>query len=274
MTSISKKRRSAIGYYPKHLAKITLPHRDPGTNQYSRINGKEKLVMFTDADVGLPYGVIPRLFLIWMTTQAIKNKSREITIDGSLSAFVRSIGLNSNGRDIKRFRYQAYKLFYASFTLTTNNKEDILHLEPAHKASFPENGNVNPRISLHESFFNNGLKKVIPIDLNAIRALKNSSLGIDIYIWLTFRMSYLKTPKLIPWDILQGQLGSDYKNDFTGRQGFKRAFDKQMMKIFKIYDRLKIKKTTEGILLEPSKPHVDKSCRQKVIHDHFVYGKV
>ena len=40
---------------------------------------------------------------------------------------------------------------------------------------------------------------------NGGQVIKASPFAIDLYIWLTYRMSYLKTPTLIPWEGLQAQ---------------------------------------------------------------------
>lgn len=250
--------KNAIGYMPKSLVLATLPHRDPGACNYKRINGAHRLTILANDEIGLPYGVIPRLLLIWITTHAVKRKTRDITLDKSLSAFLKSVGITNTGLNIKRFREQARRLFYASINITSIVNDTINHLQPAKTAYFfQEEGSG---ICLTEDFYNEVLKSVVPINLDAINTLKNSSLGLDIYIWLTHRVSYLDKKTLVTWRQLQDQFGSDYAKNKTGKQSFKRAFDKQVMKILTIYSDVRIQKTEGGIIIEPSKTHVDKSC--------------
>ncbi len=40
-------------------------------------------------------------------------------------------------------------------------------------------------------------RPAVPIDLRALNALKGSPLALDIYSWLTYRMSYLRKPCLL-----------------------------------------------------------------------------
>ncbi len=47
-----------------------------------------------------------------------------------------------------------------------------------------------------ERFYNEVIDRLVPIDM---RALKQSPLALDIYHMLTHRMSYLKSPTVIPW---------------------------------------------------------------------------
>ena len=42
-------------------------------------------------------------------------------------------------------------------------------------------------IELGEDFFNEIIRCPIPIDLNTLRAMKRSPLGLDLYLWLTYR---------------------------------------------------------------------------------------
>ncbi|MGH8305788.1 MAG: replication protein RepA, partial [Steroidobacteraceae bacterium] len=53
----------------------------------------------------------------------------------------------------------------------------------------------------------------VPIDMRAMKALKRSPLALDIYFWLTYRLSYLRHARVIPWAALQLQFGSSYGTD-------------------------------------------------------------
>ena len=59
------------------------------------------------------------------------------------------------------------------------------------------------KIIVGTSFYNEIIKAPIPVDIRAINALKESSLALDIYFWLTYRMSYLSVPTEVTFDRLQ-----------------------------------------------------------------------
>ena len=63
------------------------------------------------------------------------------------------------------------------------------------------------KIELGEDFFNEIIRCPIPIDLNTMRAMKRSPLGIDIYLWLTYRTFGLKRPLRLTWPQLYRQFG-------------------------------------------------------------------
>ena len=47
------------------------------------------------------------------------------------------------------------------------------------------------------------------LDLNILKAIKRSSLGLDLYMWLTYRTFTLKAPLRLSWPRLYRQFGSN-----------------------------------------------------------------
>ena len=60
--------------------------------------------------VGLPSGPRARLVLIHLMTQAVLTQSPELDLGDSLTAFMRSLGIDTNGRNIKAMREQLRRL--------------------------------------------------------------------------------------------------------------------------------------------------------------------
>ena len=50
------------------------------------------------------------------------------------------------------------------------------------------------KIELREKFFNEIIQHPVPIDMNTLTALKRSTLGLDLYLWLTYRTLTLQHP--------------------------------------------------------------------------------
>jgi len=98
----------------------------------------------------------------------------------------------------------------------------------------------------------------VPIDLRALKALKGSPLALDIYSWLTYRMSYLRKPCLIPWEALQTQFGADY-----GRlRDFKRKFRGHLVDVLHVYPAVRLSGQPTGLLLKPSPTHLPRRSSQ------------
>ncbi len=110
----------------------------------------------------------------------------------------------------------------------------------------------NSVVVLSTEFYEELVAHAVPIDLHALKALKGSPLSLDIYSWLTYRMSYLRKPCLIPWDALQIQFGSNY-----GRlRDFKRKFLGHLADVLHVYPSARLSEQPTGLLLKPSPTHL------------------
>jgi len=108
-------------------------------------------------------------------------------------------------------------------------------------------------VSLTEDFYRAILEAPVPIDLRALRALR-SPLGIDIYVWLTYRYSYLKRETSIPWGALALQFGSDYART----PAFAAHFRQQLKKVVTLYPSARVEPTPRGLVLRPARTHIPK----------------
>ena len=96
----------------------------------------------------------------------------------------------------------------------------------------------------------------IPLDLRAVQVLRRSPLALDLYTWVTYRMSYLTRPVEIPWGILQLQFGADYPRTSQGRADFKRKMLGALKKIAVVYPKLRANDGEQGLRLLPGPTHV------------------
>ncbi|TSA20531.1 MAG: plasmid encoded RepA protein, partial [Betaproteobacteria bacterium] len=113
-----------VVFLARELILCTLPHSDPGDVLYwGRTNGNVTLGIQagvnkkTGKSYGIPYGIIPRLILVWMVTEIIRTKSRRLELGNRLADFLLKLGLDpSRGgerSDARRAREQMEKLFHA-----------------------------------------------------------------------------------------------------------------------------------------------------------------
>ena len=215
---------------------------------------------------GFPYGVIPRLLLTWMATEAVRTKDRQLFLGPSLSSFLKQLGLSRQGGkrgDLTRLRDQVQRL--AGSRLTVLDERDLdgrrhskmesvqvatgweLWLSPTddQQTLWPSS------VTLSTEFYQSILAAPIPINLDhlaALRALRGSGLSIDIYTWLAWRMFNLKSSTLITWQRLAQQFGTDY----TRTRAFKAQFLKQLRPVTIVYPEAKVTVADHGLLLSPS----------------------
>jgi hypothetical protein len=262
-----------IGFLGRSLIQATLPHSKTEGSHYTRTNGNFKLNVICDRDVGLPYGIYPRILLYWLSTEIVRNRSREIELGKSLSDFMQNLGIvPSGGKNgtIQRFRDQLKRLFSMVITCTyeENNKWSTKTLSIADEtflwwddkeSSKGEIIKSKSMIKISEPFYEEILNKPVPIDIRAVKILKGSAFALDLYFWLTYRSSYLKKETYIPLTALFGQFGVGYENNNKGRYEFKRTLVMHLKKIKQIYKDINYKISEDDkLILHPSKTHIRK----------------
>lgn len=264
-----------LAFMGRPLVQMTLPHSNPGNVQfYERTNGDVSLVVqpgFVREDgelksAGIPYGSYPRLVLAWVTTEATRTKSRELVLGGSLSAFMGELGLiPSGGRwgTIHRLRDQMRRLFSARIAVVRGDAGSFEHagIQIANRAKLwwdPKRPNepvlFNSTVQLGEDFFRMVTERPVPIDMRALRALKQSPLGLDLYMWLTYRVSYLKGEQAITWKQLHEQFGAEYAQ----RRNFVQKVKRELEKIESFWPGLRYETPRGRLVLQPSPTHVSR----------------
>lgn len=266
----------SLGFSTRVLVQASLPHREPRNDPraWIRTNGNYSLVIQPGIDragasIGFPYGNIPRLVLAYLTTHAVRTKSRDVDLGRSLSAFMRDIGLYSNGRDIRRVKEQLHRLFSATVMFRYDDDKARIaagaHRPVAREFQFwwddrqPDQETLFPNfVRLDEEFYREIQEHPVPIDLRAIHALKQSSLALDIYTWLNHRVSYLGNTTRIPWKSIEQHIGSEYSDPRDFRRWAKQA----LVKIKAIWPELRIEADRGALILKPSRPHVHRVSHQ------------
>lgn len=120
-----------------------------------------------------------------------------------------------------------------------------------------ESGTWSSTLRLTDSFFRECIAHPVPIDLRAYKALRGSAMAMDVYTWLTYRMSYTtKASRPIRWESLQMQFGSASPGDEQGVRDFRKAFLKALKVVLVVYPEAKLKADITGVTLLPSRPHV------------------
>ena len=262
-----------LGFVCRSMVSASMPHSKVKGLQYARKNNNFTLTIVGNEEAGgIPYGTYPRLILSWLIGEVVKTKSREILLGQSLSEFMQKLGLLVTGGrwgTISRFKQQLKRLFssHISFTYEDKKAGKWIHanMNIAEKAQIFWDPNKPDQIDLFkstvltgESFYEEVLAAPIPVDIRAINALKDSSLALDIYFWLTYRLGYLKFPMNLSFDKLQLQFGGGYKNTAQGRYEFKRKFIVQIKKVLTIYPTAKVDIKTEGLKISPGISHITK----------------
>ncbi|MFK8720218.1 replication protein RepA [Escherichia coli] len=278
-----------IGFIARFLIQATLPHSKPKLNEWSRKNGNLTMHMMAPSSVGLPYGCYARLLLVWISTQAIRNKSkldkgiiteqdvRKLELGRSQRRFMEALGLRSSGGkngSIVPLREQMRRLFKTtvSIMLAELNEEDgyicedemgVRVADVSHiwwSTKYPERDLLSQSwVELSPKFFQLIIDKPVPLDMRVLRLIKRSPMALDIYCWATYRVSYLKRVTMIPWSGLMEQMGSNYADV----KDFRRRFNDGLEKVQRAWPGLDATPSEKGLLIKPSAPQVPRKKKHK-----------
>ena len=266
-----------VGYTSPIFILATMPHAEPQDEHgkklavFTRTNGDYRLTIQGDPDIGVPYGSLPRLILVWLISEAVRTQNKEVFLGNSLSAFMRELGIEPvTGRNstVKNMRNQLARLISCRITCKgyrpgekhhTDHLSDYEQITPIRKAFLwwhpkkdLEPSLFNSSVVLSEDFFQEIIKRPVPLDMRALRALKGSPMALDIYSWLTYSMYSLRQEAEVPWKKLHIQFGADYKRLVD----FKVNFKKHLADVLLVYNEVKVMPEKGGIVLLPSHPHV------------------
>jgi Plasmid encoded RepA protein len=212
--------------------------------------------------VGLPYGAKARLILSYISTQAVRQQNPIVDVENSMTAFIKRIGLNTDGVTIKLAKEQLKRLaatrMSIGFLLDAETKRGMqtnLNLIQSFDVWFPEDARQktlwNANVKLSDEYFNSLINHAIPLDERALAALSNNALALDTYSWLAQRLHRVQIgqPEFVHWEGLKEQFGEGYADMFK----FKQKFRQTLKLVLSQYKDAKIEEDkNKGFLLQHS----------------------
>ena len=256
-----------LGFMARLMALCSLPRTNPGKQkEYKRVNGPYTLYMIAGGGNKLPFGNLPRLLLAWVCTEAVRTQSRELILGRSLSKFMRTLGAyNSGGQPQTRLRNQMKRLFGCTVSLIYKDEcgEQFVSSLIAERGEFwwnerkPDELSLwNSKIELGEKFFHEIIRHPVPIDMNTLTSLKRSTLGLDLYLWLTYRTFTLRAPLRLSWRQVYRQFGAhpSKASDNNTVQAFRYKVLRELKKIKLAWPDLNYSTAKGALILSPSTP--------------------
>jgi hypothetical protein len=273
-------RAGMAGFLGRALVQATLPYREPDRDLpvWGRSAGETSLIIkpghYHDVEtntfksMGYPYGTIPRLLLAWLSTEAVRTKEQRVVLGESLGEFMNGIGITSHtgGKNgsITRLREMMKRLFASDMAIVRGGSPKGSDFAQS-KFSVADETNLwwdaqkpdqaglwQSTVTLSDKFFNEIVATPVPVDLRALRALRQSPMAIDLYCWLTYRNFSLQRPTTVPWEALKLQFGSGAEAEKKFRETVKRA----LLQVLEVYPAATVTPTKAGLFLEPSKTSV------------------
>ena len=114
------------------------------------------------------------------------------------------------------------------------------------------------KIELSEKFYNEIINHPVPIEMNTLTALKRSTLGLDLYLWLVYRTFTLRAPLRLTWRLLYCQFGAhpDKASDKRTVDNFRTKVLRELKKIKLAWPELNYTTAPGLLILHPSTPAI------------------
>lgn len=269
-----------LGFGPKCLVAASLPFRNVRPEQlqngcWVRTNGNYTLSI-QPGEVGMPYGSYPRIFAIWLTREALRTKSRYISLRRSFAEFCRAVdidrsrGRNGAGRRMvdqidRLLSSRAAFINHAKSGTKHALKKEFLQLSTEFSLFWDEESSgqctiFESTVVLTQEFFDEITTHNIPLDMRVVACLKQSPLALDIYQWLAYRFYTLRNPSYPSWQQLFAQFGSSYAK--AQLRFFKRDFLKALKTVLVLVQHFRVEESETGLVLLPSRtPIISLSVR-------------
>ena len=278
-------------FLTRFLVQATLPHRQPrgAPPVWSRRNGAYTLTLRPGIrrdpltgehrQLEYPSGVIPRLLMFWVTTQALRTRSRRLELGNNLSAFMRDLGLNPrSGRgprsDATRLREQMNRLFRSTISFEYEDpgctRWQDMPVAPAGElwwdSKKPGDSVLwGSWIELGEKFYQAIVEAPVPLDVRALRVISNSPMALDMYAWATYKTYQVNRSgrsQVVSWSQLERQFGAEFSSPKDFRKRAKRA----LRRVRLVYPGLNIRELRGRLRVLPGQTAVPPKSTSLVAH--------
>lgn len=268
--SIGDHESDQIDFQHSALCQVGFPRRRTGARSFERRNGRvsvrlEAGVLYDGVswvEHPLPYGVVPRLVMVYLSSQAVRTRRREIELGSSVRQFLAQLGLSTSGGPrggyaALRRQMEALAACRMSIGMASEDRIVTIDAKPVRRfeAWLKTGGDQHMLwpgvLELSQEFYDTLIEHAVPLDPRALSALKHSSLALDIYAWLAHRLRRVNTPSgvKLSWRNLYEQFGQEYASG----KDFKRQFRLAMRQTLAVYPDARISQVAGGIMLYPSR---------------------
>ena len=257
---------SRLGITHAGFAMTSLPHKRIEEPLWRRQGHRTTLLVESGRTgkggwIGVPYGSMARLILLYLQTEAIRTNDPEVELGRSMHAWLSRMGISAGGKNYKLVGEQARRISACRLTFLT----EVPGAELRHNGAFVQNAITlttaaddrqralwQDRVRLDDGFWRSLREHPVPVREEAVRAIGARSLALDVYIWLAYRLHSLTRSTSVTWTALHGQFGAGFK---AVRQ-LKPTFREALGLALAVYPEARVDLDAAGVVLHPSPPAI------------------
>lgn len=258
--------KGRIGVTHAGFAMAALPHKKTPETLWKKDAGNVRLLVESglDADgepIGIPYGSIARMILLYLQTQAVRTRCREVELGASMNAWLGAMGIPVGGKTYQIVREQSRRISRCRLTFfrRTESAEMVTNGAFVRDAILPLDSTAaqlplwQERVRLDEGFYQSLIDHPLPLREEAVRQISSRSMAIDLYVWLAYRLHALSGPLPVPWGALKRQFGQSY----AVARKFRRDATGNLKLALAVYPEAHVTiDDKDGLILYPSAPPV------------------
>lgn len=260
---------SRLGITHAGFAMTSLPHKRTEAAFWKRQGNRTTLLVEAGRDregelIGVPYGSIARLILLYLQTEAIRTGNPEVELGRSMKAWMTRMSLSAGGKTYQLVTEQARRISGCRLTFFTNLANAELRSNGAFVQSSISLAGLadesqpalwQDKVRLDDGFWRSLKEHPVPVREEALRAIGTRSFAIDVYIWLAYRLHSLTKPTPVTWPAIHAQFGAGFK---LVRQ-IKPTFHEALQMALAVYPEARVEVEEQGIVLHPSLPAVPRA---------------
>ncbi|MDH1251785.1 replication protein RepA [Comamonas thiooxydans] len=212
----------------------------------------------------VPHGVMARLLLMWICTYAVRYRKHDIDVEDRAAGLLKRLQYDLQGWRYSTLRQQLHA--WAACRLQLGFQGHTVNSQPIHQfdAWLPRASGADGRwpkvLQLSQEFYAEIVEHGVPLDRRAVTALKGSTLALDIYVWLAYRLHQVGRQSVhVSWLALMRQ----FAHSPTGRhavQTFQRCFLHALRQALVVYPGARVTLSEGGINLLHSQPPIPRSA--------------
>lgn len=260
---------SRLGITHAGFAMTSLPHKRIDEPFWKRQGNRTTLLVESGRDrqgdlIGVPYGSIARLILLYLQTEAVRTGNPEVELGRSMKAWMTRMSLSAGGKTYQLVSEQARRISGCRLTFFTDLTTAELRSNGAFVQSSISLAGLSDenqptlwqdRVRLDDGFWRSLKEHPVPVREEALKAIGTRSFAIDVYIWLAYRLHALGRPTPVSWPAIHAQFGAGFR---VVRQ-LKPTFAEALQMALAVYPEAKVEVEEQGIVLYPSPPAVPRA---------------
>ena len=264
-----------LGITHAGFAMTSLPHKRIEEGLWKREGHRTTLLVESGRSrngdlIGVPYGSIARLILLYLQTEAVRSNNPEVELGRSMKSWMGRMSLTTGGKTYQLVTEQARRISACRLTFFTERENGA---EARHNGAFVQDAITfasviddeqpslwQDRVRLDPGFWLSLREHPVPVREEAIKAIGTRSLAIDVYIWLAYRLHSLSKPTPISWAAVHAQFGVGYR---LVRQ-IKPTFMEALNLALAVYPEARVDAEKEKLVLHPSPPPVSKADARRI----------